>query len=81
MALAKESFGQTLINIIPTNIVQAMVENQMLSVIFWAILVGLFITNISKKHKKLYIKIFNGGFELMMKITEFVIKFTPFGVF
>ena len=81
LALAKESFGQTLINIIPTNIVQAMVENQMLSVIFWAILVGLFITNISKKHKKLYIKIFNGGFELMMKITEFVIKFTPFGVF
>ena len=81
LALAKESFGQTLINIIPTNILQAMVENQMLSVIFFAILVGLFITTISKKHKKLYIKIFNGGFELMMKITEFVIKFTPFGVF
>jgi len=81
LALAKESFGQTLINIIPTNVVQAMVENQMLSVIFFAILVGLFITNISKKHKKLYIKVFNGGFELMMKITEFVIKFTPYGVF
>jgi Na+/H+-dicarboxylate symporter len=81
LALAKESFGQTLINIIPTNIIEAMAENKMLSVIFFAILVGLFITNISKKHKKLYIKIFNGGFELMMKITEFVIKFTPFGVF
>ncbi len=81
LALAKESFGQTLINIIPTNVMQAMVENQMLSVIFFAILVGLFITKISKKHKKIYIKIFNGGFELMMKITEFVIKFTPFGVF
>lgn len=81
LALAKESFGQTLINIIPTNVFQAMVENQMLSVIFFAILVGLFITNISKKHKKLYIKLFNGGFELMMKITGFVIKFTPYGVF
>lgn len=79
--LAKDSFGQTLINIIPTNIFSAMVENQMLSVIFFSILVGLFITNISKKHKKLYIKIFNGGFELMMKITEFIIKFTPYGVF
>ena len=81
LALAKESFGQTLINIIPTNVIQAMAENKMLSVIFFAILVGFFITSISKKHKKLYIKIFNGGFELMMKITEFVIKFTPFGVF
>jgi len=81
LALAKESFGQTLINIIPTNVVQAMAENQMLSVIFFAVLIGLFITKISKKHKKLYIKIFNGGFELMMKITEFVIKFTPYGVF
>jgi len=81
LALAKESFGQTLINIIPTNVVQAMAENQMLSVIFFAVLIGLFITNISKKHKELYINIFNGGFELMMKITEFVIKFTPYGVF
>lgn len=78
--LAKESFGQTLLNIIPTNILQSMVENQMLSVIFFAILVGLFITKISKKHKEIYIKIFNGGFELMMKITEFVIKFTPYGI-
>lgn len=81
LSLAKESFGQTLINIIPTNVIQAMAENKMLSVIFFAILVGIFITSISKKHKKLYIKLFNGGFELMMKITEFVIKFTPFGVF
>jgi len=81
LALAKESFGHTLINIIPTNVVQAMAENQMLSVIFFAVLVGFFITNISKRHKKLYTKIFNGGFELMMKITEFVIKFTPYGVF
>jgi Na+/H+-dicarboxylate symporter len=79
--LAKESFGQTLVNIIPTNVVQAMAENKMLSVIFFAILVGFFITNLSKKHKKLYTKMFNGGFELMMKITEFVIKFTPYGVF
>ena len=81
LALAKESFGQTLINIIPTNVVQAMAENQMLSVIFFAVLIGLFITKISKKHKEFYINIFNGGFELMMKITEFVIKFTPYGVF
>ncbi len=81
LSLSKESFGQTLLNIIPTNVVQAMVENHILSVIFFAILMGLFITKISKKHKKLYIKLFNGGFELMMKITEFVIKFTPYGVF
>ncbi len=81
LSLASESFGQTLIQIIPTNVFKAMVENQMLSVIFFAILVGLFINNISKKNRKFYIRLSNGGFELMMKITEFVIKFTPYGVF
>jgi len=81
LALATESFGKTLMQIIPTNIFKAMVENQMLSVIFFAILVGLFIGSISKKNKKHFRKLANGGFELMMKITEFVIKFTPYGVF
>ncbi len=39
---ATQSFGDTLKNIIPTNIFEAFAQNQMLSVIFFAILFGFF---------------------------------------
>ncbi|MDA3953711.1 MAG: dicarboxylate/amino acid:cation symporter [Bacteroidales bacterium] len=79
--VAKESFGQTLINIIPSNIFQAFVENKMLSIIFFAILFGFFINQVESKHSEFLKGFFNSIFEVMMKITLFVIKFTPLGVF
>lgn len=78
---AKESFGSTLINIIPENIFTAFVESRMLPIIFFSILSGIFITKISKKHKEFLVTATNAGFELMMGVTHFVIKFTPYGVF
>jgi Na+/H+-dicarboxylate symporter len=79
--VAKESFGQTLLNIVPENIFKAMVENQMLSLIFFAILFGFFITRVENKPKVFLTDFFNSLFEVMMKITLFIIKFTPFGIF
>ncbi|PCI93898.1 MAG: dicarboxylate/amino acid:cation symporter [Flavobacteriales bacterium] len=80
LGMAQESFGKTLKEIIPTNIFEAMVTGKMLSLIFFSILIGIFITKINKKHSVLFIDIANGGFELMMKVTQFVIRFTPLGV-
>ena len=78
---AKESFGSTLISIIPENIFVAFVKSKMLPIIFISILLGIFITKISDKHKDFFITATNAGFELMMKITHLIIKFTPYGVF
>ena len=76
-----DSFGQTLIKIIPTNIFQAFVENRMLSVIFFAILFGFFITRTNRKSKKVLTDFFDAVFDVMMKITFFIIRFAPLGVF
>ncbi|MBI9052993.1 MAG: dicarboxylate/amino acid:cation symporter [Bacteroidales bacterium] len=79
--ITKESLGQTLIHIVPTNIFQAFVDNKMLSIIFFAILFGFFINQVDSKHSNFLKELFNSIFEVMMKITLFVIKFTPLGVF
>ena len=50
----------------------------MLSIIFFALLVVFFITQLQEKNKRFLL---NTAFELMMKITTFIIKFTPYGVF
>ena len=77
----QRSFREILVEIIPDNILTAMVENDMLSIIFFAILFGFFITKVGKKHSDFLKEFFTSIFEVMMKITLFVIKFTPLGVF
>ncbi|MFO7791338.1 MAG: dicarboxylate/amino acid:cation symporter [Bacteroidales bacterium] len=77
-----DTLGQTLINIVPDNLFSTFSDNsQMLSVIFFSILFGFFITRTPEKYQTLLKDLFNAVFEVMMKITMFIIKFTPFGIF
>ena len=50
---AAGSFGDTLINMIPTNVFAALSTGQMLSIIFFAILFGFFITKVEDKYSTL----------------------------
>lgn len=77
----EDSFGQTLIKIIPVNIFEALSSARMLSVIFFAIVFGFFITRSGRKTRHFLTDFFNSVFEVMMKITMFIIRFAPFGVF
>jgi Na+/H+-dicarboxylate symporter len=76
----QRSLGDTLINIIPTNIFEALNHSAMLSIIFFAILFGFFITRVGNPHRAVLMKAFNAIFEVMMQITLFVIRFTPLGI-
>ena len=76
------TIGEVLIQIVPDNIVDAFSNNtQMLSVIFFAIIFGFFITRVGKKSRDIMSDFFNAIFDVMMKVTLFVIRFTPFGIF
>jgi len=82
LEVGSESLGETLIRIIPDNIFTSFSNNgQMLSVIFFAMLFGFFITQVNDKPKKLLTDFFNAIFDVMMKLTMFIIKFTPIGIF
>jgi len=81
LSTAKESFGSTLLHIVPDNVFSALQNGDMLSIIFISILAGFFIMKLNEKHKNFLATGINAGFELMMKITQFIIRFTPFGVF
>jgi Na+/H+-dicarboxylate symporter len=58
-----------------------MAQGSILSVIFFAIVFGFFITKVEPKYKKSLGTFFDAVFEVMMKITLFIIKFTPLGIF
>jgi proton glutamate symport protein len=76
-----DSFGSTLIRIIPSNIFEAMMKGEMLAIIFFAILFGFFITKVNEKPRLLITDVFNALLDVIMKITMFIIWFTPFGIF
>lgn len=75
------SFGSTLIKIIPSNIFEAMMKGEMLSIIFFSILSGYFITKVAERPRLLISDFLNAALEVIMKITLFIIRFTPLGIF
>lgn len=79
-AAESPSIVDTLLNIVPTNPIQALVEGNMLQIIFFAIFLGLAITMLGDRAKTLY-NFFDELAEVMYKITAIVMKFAPIGVF
>lgn len=69
------------LSMVPTNIVAAAANGQMLGLIFFSILFGYFMTRISEPYAEAQFNFWQGLFEVMMKITEWVMKFAPLGVF
>jgi Na+/H+-dicarboxylate symporter len=66
---------------VPTNIVAAAAQGQMLGLIFFSLLFGYFMTRIDGAHAQVLQDFWNGVFAVMMRITEWVMLFAPLGVF
>ena len=78
---AKEvSMLDTLINIIPNNPFEALAKQNLLQIIFFALILGFALMKIGEPVKPL-LDIFRSGQEAMKEITNIVLEFTPYGVF
>lgn len=64
----------------PTNIIHSLGEGEFLSIISFSILSGIFIILVGGKHAKTLTDIFQAGFEVMMRMTMFIISLAPIGV-
>lgn len=73
--------AQIFIRMVPTNIVSAAAEGQMLGLIVFSILFGFFMLRIKVRYSEALIDLANGVYETMMLITLFVMRFAPIGVF
>ena len=69
------------LRMVPTNIVKAAAEGQMLGLIFFGMLFGYFMSQLAGQQKQTLENFWQGIFNVMMAITMFVMKFAPIGVF
>ena len=88
-ALASEGRGigeiiwNQLFNLIPSNPFAALSDpsnTSILGVIFFAILLGIFITVVGGEAGALLTRVFSAAFDVMMRMTMFIIKLAPIGV-
>ncbi|MDX8362961.1 MULTISPECIES: dicarboxylate/amino acid:cation symporter [Bacillaceae] len=71
---------ETLIDIIPTNAFEAMVEGNMLQIIFFSILIGFAITQLEGKVPSIK-KIIEESNSILMFLVDVVMKLAPIGAF
>ena len=73
-------FWPLILSIIPTNIFKSMSDGDMMPVILFSVLFGLGIAAVGEK-AKILIDVLNAVSEVMFKVTNWVMKFAPIGVF
>ena len=76
----QKSMMDTFLGIIPKNIFQSFAEGDMLPIIFFSLLFGFFINKVEHKSSDFLKQFFLSVFEVMMKITLFILRFAPLGV-
>ena len=69
-----------LIRMIPLNPFSAAASGDMLGIIFFAIFLGVGLTRIDSKYSDFLRNFFESSFEVMMNITQIIIKLAPLGV-
>ena len=75
-----EGFMDVLVGIVPSNVIQAMADADMLAVIFFSVVFGLGVAAVGERGKPV-LAFFQGTADAMFWVTNFIMKFAPIGVF
>ena len=76
----KSSFADTLLDMIPTNVFRALTEGNMLPIILFALLLGIILAKLGSR-AEIVGNFFAQGNDIMMEMTELIMKAAPVGVF
>lgn len=76
-----DAVERLLLDVVPSNPFYALSEGIILQVILFCLLFGYFTTRLEAEHRKPILGFFNSAFEIMMKMTQFIISFAPVGIF
>jgi Na+/H+-dicarboxylate symporter len=73
--------GEVLVNIIPDNPAQSVVQADMLQIIFFAMFMGAVVTMLDKRKMQPVLGFFEAVNDIMVRIVEIVIRLAPYAVF
>lgn len=69
------------VNIVPKNPIDALASGNMIQIVFFAVIFGITLTYLDKKHNEPVIVFFEGVSQTMIKMVDIFMKIAPLGVF
>lgn len=79
-AAKQTTLGGVLEHIVPTSVIDAMAKNEVLQIVFWAILFAIGLTQVKGDHRKTLIQGLEALAEVMFKFTGLVMAYAPIGI-
>ncbi len=79
-ASKQSTLGGVLEHIVPTSVIDAMAKNEVLQIVFWAILFARGLTQVKGEHRKTLIQGLEALAEVMFKFTGLVMTYAPIGI-
>jgi proton glutamate symport protein len=73
--------AEVLLRMVPPNIVTAAANGQMLGLIFFSLIFGFFVSKLQGSPAQVHKDFWQGLLDIMMMMTELIMKFAPIGVY
>lgn len=80
-AVEASSLMDKVVDIVPSNIFEAFSSGNILPIIFFSLLLGYFITKIHANRQATINNLFESFNDVIMSLTNFIIRFAPLGIF
>ncbi len=80
-SVASHSFSEFLLRMVPDNVVGAMAEGEVLPVILFALLFGLFLTRLNGPGAEAVTRVVDGILEVIQALTLAIVRLAPVGIF
>jgi proton glutamate symport protein len=75
------ALAEIFLRMVPTNVVSAAAEGQMLGLIFFSLLFGFFMTRVNHETAETLYDFWDAVHRVMLRMTEWIMLFAPLGVF
>lgn len=80
VADGQPTFASVLEHVVPQSVVAAAAENEVLQIVFWAVLFGLALSQVRGRPKEVMVGFCEALAEVMFKVTAIVMRYAPIGI-
>jgi proton glutamate symport protein len=75
-----QTLGDFLEHVVPASVVEAAVKNEVLQIVFWSIIFGVALTQVTGRPKQVMLDTLESLAQVMFKFTGLVMKYAPIGI-
>lgn len=80
LAATHTTFGAILEHVVPESFIRAAADNEVLQIVFWAVLFGVALSQLQGRPKEVMLEVIDALAEVTFKLTALVMRYAPVGI-